>query len=57
MVCVEIDKKEWHKNLPKVKIKALARKIIKNGPTLEEEDMTNRKDVSICTIFALRDAV
>ena len=51
------DKKAWHKKMPKGKFKTLARKMIANGPTLEEEDITSRKNVSIGTIFALRDAV
>ena len=41
-------------NIPKGKFKILARKMIANGPTLEEEDIASRKNVIIGTIFALR---
>ena len=47
----------WHKNIPKVKFKKNYEKMIANGPTLEDEDMTSRKNVRIGTIFTLRHAV
>ena len=51
------DNKVQYRNLPKWKFKILARKMIVNGSIFEEEDMNDRKDASISTIFALRDAV
>ena len=51
------DKKACNKNIPKGKFKTLAIKMIANGPTLEEEETTSRKDVSIGTIFTLIDLV
>ena len=50
------DKKIWHVNYPKGKYKILARKLIKNGSIYEEEDITDRNNLNISTIFVLSDA-